>query len=191
MSTRYLLPCSCGRSIPVETTQAGQMVSCACGKTLEVPTLLKLRSLEPVADQHEAAVERSWGGAQGLAIVGGVVTLIGVAGLAFFFLYRPVPPKAVHTEKNIARGIENLTLIQSEGVWEQLRHGLGGSGPVDPAYRAALKTYWISKYATVAEAYEGAMKQYRIRLGVGLVVLALGVAMTTFGLVRARSRTAG
>jgi hypothetical protein len=44
----YLLPCSCGQSVEIETSQAGQQVSCSCGATLQVPSMLQIKSL-PIA----------------------------------------------------------------------------------------------------------------------------------------------
>ena len=46
VSTKYLLPCSCGKSVPVETSQAGQEVVCECGLTLTVPSMLKIKKLQ-------------------------------------------------------------------------------------------------------------------------------------------------
>ncbi|MDR2438082.1 MAG: hypothetical protein LBE12_01770 [Planctomycetaceae bacterium] len=53
MSLKYLLPCSCGRSLEIEISQAGQQVTCSCGQTQRVPSLLKIKSL-PVAEEKEA-----------------------------------------------------------------------------------------------------------------------------------------
>ena len=44
--SKYLLPCSCGRSVTVEASQAGRQVHCDCGISLEVPTMLELARLE-------------------------------------------------------------------------------------------------------------------------------------------------
>jgi hypothetical protein len=183
VSARYLLPCPCGKKIPVDTAQAGQVVSCDCGRRIEVPTLLRLRLLETVDEERQSAAPRRWGVPQGLTIVGAAVMLAAAAGLLVCYLYRPPAPEAVFTQQNVDRGIGNLTLLQAEGVWQQLSFGLAYSRPIDPTYRRALKTYWVSKYATVGEAYRGALKQYRIRMGIGLVVLLVGAALTATGLV--------
>jgi hypothetical protein len=53
VSLKYLLPCSCGRSHEVETSQAGQQIACSCGQMLQVPSLLKIKSL-PVAEEKKA-----------------------------------------------------------------------------------------------------------------------------------------
>ena len=51
---RYLLPCSCGQSIPIDTIQAGQEVRCSCGQEQLAPTLREIRQLpeaEPAMTQ--------------------------------------------------------------------------------------------------------------------------------------------
>jgi hypothetical protein len=40
-----MVPCSCGRSIEVEITQAGTRVHCGCGAQVQVPNLSALRNL--------------------------------------------------------------------------------------------------------------------------------------------------
>ncbi|MDR0611111.1 MAG: hypothetical protein LBG58_13460 [Planctomycetaceae bacterium] len=52
MSQKYLLPCSCGRSLAIETSQAGQTLTCSCGQTQQVPSLLKIKNL-PVAEERK------------------------------------------------------------------------------------------------------------------------------------------
>ena len=61
MPQRHLLTCpDCGKPNPIDTTQAGQTVSCqACGKPLSVPTLRKIREL-PVDAEQEVSVSEGW-----------------------------------------------------------------------------------------------------------------------------------
>ncbi|MBR0225914.1 MAG: hypothetical protein IJL92_07655 [Thermoguttaceae bacterium] len=48
MSLRYRLPCdNCGRVHPVETGQAGGVIFCECGTKVKIPSMLKIRRLEP------------------------------------------------------------------------------------------------------------------------------------------------
>ena len=49
MSQKYLLSCTCGKDVPIETAQAGGNVLCDCGLSLKVPTLLQIKKL-PFAD---------------------------------------------------------------------------------------------------------------------------------------------
>jgi len=190
VSLRYLLPCPCGRKIPVEPAQAGERFSCKCGRSIEVPTLGALRSLETVAEESKKPARgASWGLPQGLVSVGAIVLFGAVAALVFFYLNRPLAPAAVFTEKLVNQDISRLNLLQAENVWQGLREGLNSSSqPLGPDYRQALGTYQIGKYATVGEAYAAATQQYHIRLGMALAVLVLGAAVTMTGLVMAQSR---
>ncbi len=55
MSARYQLTCSrCNRRVPIETSQAGQSLSCECGELLRVPTMLKIKRLPPWNDDGDA-----------------------------------------------------------------------------------------------------------------------------------------
>lgn len=79
MPIQYLLPCSCGRKIPVETRQAGGSISCECGASLEVPRLLEVKKLERAATQGGITKNKPvWGIAQGM-ILSGIVILIVIA----------------------------------------------------------------------------------------------------------------
>ena len=50
----YLLPCTCGKSIPVTKLQAGQEVACDCGQRQVAPTLRAIQNLP----EMEATVSR-------------------------------------------------------------------------------------------------------------------------------------
>jgi hypothetical protein len=86
MSVKYLLPCSCGRTVPVEVRQSGLDVRCECGATLVVPVL---RDLKQLAVQPESSARRPFDGAalwtwrqqyRGIA----VLLLLGGLGIAAF-----------------------------------------------------------------------------------------------------------
>jgi len=50
MPQKYLLPCSCGKDVPIETSQAGGNVLCDCGLSVQVPSLLKIKKLPLVGE---------------------------------------------------------------------------------------------------------------------------------------------
>ena len=82
---KYLLPCTCGESIVVEVSQAGQRIPCKCGKTLEVPTMRAIRELAPAMEENaKAAVKQrpaqTWSQTQGTVF--GIGALLAVAGVA-------------------------------------------------------------------------------------------------------------
>jgi hypothetical protein len=50
---KHLLPCTCGQTVEVEPSQAGQTVACTCGKSLLVPSMLRVKSLPIVPSLYE------------------------------------------------------------------------------------------------------------------------------------------
>ena len=80
MTTKYLLPCSCGQEVPVEAAMAGALIRCACGKELEVPTMQHVRHLK-VAPQEasKGPPASSWGNRQRVALIGVTFLLLGLA----------------------------------------------------------------------------------------------------------------
>ena len=50
---KYLLPCPCGKSVKIETSQAGQTVVCSCGENLLVPSMLKIKALPEAQEKTE------------------------------------------------------------------------------------------------------------------------------------------
>jgi hypothetical protein len=88
---KYLLPCTCGREIPVEATHAGQQIRCQCGVELEVPTLLNLTRLKP-AEPPAAAPRRrrsAWGLRQRVMLVGLAIMAVGALAAGWELLQRP------------------------------------------------------------------------------------------------------
>lgn len=45
MSDQYQLSCDCGKTYPVEISQAGQSIQCECGKSIQIPSMLKMKKL--------------------------------------------------------------------------------------------------------------------------------------------------
>lgn len=93
MRAKYLLPCTCGREIPVEATQAGQPIRCQCGLELEVPTLRNLTRLKP-AEPPAAAPRRArsaWGRRQRVMLAGLAIMAIGALWTGWELLQRPHP----------------------------------------------------------------------------------------------------
>ena len=90
MASQYLLPCDCGARVVVETTQAGEQVSCECGALLEIPAFTRLSQLEPVdtgrgAGQGAAVGERSpWTRTQASLFTIGLLTAV-LAGIGIGF----------------------------------------------------------------------------------------------------------
>jgi len=130
----YLLPCECGRRIPVEATQSGQEVNCPCGRQLEVPTMLKLSTLERAKrTERSRPPSASWGTRQGVFLLGLIITLAGSGFAAYVYLQRPkILP------------ITDLTPRQTWFVWQlEIRPGLNQPPPGEKQFLAARKTYHV------------------------------------------------
>ncbi len=86
----YLLPCSCGRKLTVNTGQAGDSVNCQCGARIEVPTARRLVHLEKAAE----ATEPVWDARSGVIFLGiFMLAAATFAGLTMQ-LFRQSPPSA-------------------------------------------------------------------------------------------------
>lgn len=53
MTEKYLLPCSCGKAVPITVAQAGSKVTCECGTALDVPKMRELCSLKRTGGSDE------------------------------------------------------------------------------------------------------------------------------------------
>jgi hypothetical protein len=122
--SEYLLPCSCGRKVPVSTRHAGQTVRCACGAELEVPTLRGLRELEP-AGAAAAPARGTWENRQRIAFLLAVASLlaIGVAGyLAWRLPPKIEPPQPIEIDQNSSIGMVFM-------AYDDLKRGLDIAPP--------------------------------------------------------------
>lgn len=120
MQTKYLLPCPCGRQIPIETAQAGQTIRCQCGAELEVPRLMQMRSLsraEPEPQQSER--QSGWGVRQRLVLLGALVAIPGFVLATYLFLTRPRP-----AEVPTYAPLDALTFSETWNIWLDLRSGV-------------------------------------------------------------------
>lgn len=178
MKTSYLLPCSCGRKVPVEPRQAGQVVRCSCGASLEVPTLLEMAALEAAEpDPGTRRPPRPWGVRQALALLGAVIFL-GTLVLVVFLLraqpHPPFPDKAEMDPGAVHREARQLTPLQSRRIWQSLRaRGPDGRMPQEEHYR----TDKLGRY------HEDLLR-WRLSMGVVLTIAVAGLALVVIPLLR-------
>jgi hypothetical protein len=146
----YLLPCSCGQSIPVGRAQAGQQVTCACGKELTVPTLRGLRELQPAPPEKARSSPRAWTPLHGVLFASGIVAaVVGViVAIHNVRLYAVVQNYTDDQSQDVieheASHIDIATPEQLLVLWNQERtHGLGTKGtPLWIAAQQSAKIYW-------------------------------------------------
>jgi len=120
MTTRYLLPCTCGNQNPVDAGKAGQAIKCACGAVLEVPTM---RGLGQLARAEEPAAAPTWGMRQGLVFIGLIIAVLGFGYGGY--LYTTLP-EVDYDRLNayIDQEVEQYTVKTSLAVWESLKNGM-------------------------------------------------------------------
>jgi hypothetical protein len=118
---QYLLPCSCGRKLTVDRSQAGLRLPCACGASVEVPTFRGLKELEPVADSRPAAApENPWGPRQGVIFLGVVIAICGAALSGVLWFQRPTFNTPQVNHKALQESMQGLTLEQSFEAWTDI-----------------------------------------------------------------------
>jgi len=150
VNPQFLLPCACGKTIPVEPVQAGNRIHCQCGAELQIPTLLAMRRLERVQDSPNKGTSDKlvWGPKQRLFVVGILISATGLAMATWFYATRPRKP-------DTTRLPPLLTLM----LWESLKTGVGT--PPTPAEQERI--------AILAGHYRWAV--------LGLVVAVIGAAV--------------
>lgn len=127
MSSKFLLTCSCGRQHVVQPSQAGDRVLCECGVQLDVPTLRRLKTLPPAAEEATEKKQAAWGPSQGLMMSGAAILLLALVMTGYLYMKRPAPPELdVQRSALTKEAIQNVTLAQSWEIWLDFRErGLG------------------------------------------------------------------
>ena len=169
VTVKYLVPCACGRKVPVEPRQAGQTVVCACGEALEVPTLLRLAALEqePSAAAAPPPVA-SWGLGQAIALVGLAVLLSALAGAIYLCFQRPSLPTAdAQKIHDVVQKMPPATVYRN---WKLLRDQ--GLNPKDTA---------------IVDAYDEAVLRYRLWWAAVLLAAIAGIVAIVVPLAHARN----
>lgn len=149
MSTRYLLPCSCGLSTPVEIAQAGHSVRCSCGASLEVPTLRGIKNLPP-APLEAVPQGPVWNPGKGILFLGALAILAGLAIEAY------LPTTVPSVDFNRIHAIAfTMNPAQSWEQWQQFQQDRlpGAFTPESEAYRRSetdRRRWWFVGWAGVA-----------------------------------------
>ena len=163
MPQQYLLPCSCGQKIRIESSQAGGQVACGCGRTLAVPTLRGIRRLEVAADAVRTKERPTWSRLHGAAFAGGMfAATLGVVLVALYvFRYAQIGGLTVDRSEeviqNMTAQIDTITPVQALEIWSHdiLEEGLGQ--PQAP--------FWVTAKEKVAEY------SWWIKFGAGMILL--------------------
>lgn len=164
MKTVYLLPCQCGQSVEVRSSQAGLTVSCTCGRELAVPTVGGLRQL-PQKAAPGGEPRAAWGARQGALLA----LLLLAAALALGGLYQvwhppEFPYSGVDRGRTMARA-EAFTLVESFQEWYDLSRGLDDAElPSIRQYRESMTRHrrwsWLIFGAALASTASAAVVYY-------------------------------
>ncbi len=134
---KYQLPCSCGKSIAIEVSQAGQLVHCSCGTQLEVPAMRLIRQLKPAGADVQVRTKpvRRWSvAARVLFTLGLAVAVFGLSRAAYFQLGRSsLDTQEVAWDRTLDSDIAklaNMNLEEAWKNWELVRDS--GIGPYQP-----------------------------------------------------------
>jgi hypothetical protein len=170
---KYLLPCSCGKSVAVEPAQAGQSVRCACGRMLEVPAMRLVRQLTPAA--RDAAGARraapSWPRAQRMLFAAGLALLVGGAATAGYYQWVRMQLQTEEVPWDDVQGacatIERMNISDAWEVWTVMRDvDIGPYAPPIFVHHRRIAVELL-RYVIMGSA----------AAGVGLVLMLLAVAV--------------
>ncbi len=160
MSTKYLLPCSCGEKTAVETSQAGQDIPCRCGKTLRVPTMQGIRRLEPHFDPVDESKARPAGGpALALALLGLLLLAVGAA-----WMYH-----THNTRRPAFYDVDSLSPWGTWLMWQDLRDGV------------QLPEYTESPFVQGERIYRRYMTLGAVVTGLGTIMIAGAAVIAMLG----------
>lgn len=167
MSAKYLLPCVCGQQIVVEPRQAGENITCSCGATVQAPTLMDMKRLEPapveVAPKTPAA---AWGLRHRLLFLGYFLVAAAIVGVVWLYVERPRSRFDTIDPEHIRETAQKLVPSQAWSIWESMKQGLD---------------------RRTDQAYEAAVQRFRIWQGVVAVLALVGVALVITGMMGAKA----
>lgn len=176
MATTYLLPCSCGRKVPVEPRHAGEVVRCSCGASLAAPTMLEMAALEraePEASTRRAA--KPWGVRQSLSLLGAAIFLAALAPVVYLLANQPPPLERGKVELSpaaIRRETHALTPLQTWRVWQSCRvKGPDARTPFEEQF-----------YDEILRRYREGLLRWRLSVGVVVLIGVVGLGLVVIPL---------
>jgi hypothetical protein len=153
---KYLLPCACGRRIPVAAAQAGEQLQCECGQRVEVPALRHLTGLERL-DDSSARPERAWGARQGLIFLGACFAAVGVCGLVVLQLRKPQPIQEPTVNADVAAMSPAEVWMQMDRLERGIKRPLSFEEAVRLRQHKIAMDYWeLWRIAALSVAGAGA-----------------------------------
>lgn len=148
--SRYLLPCSCGKSSSISAAQAGETITCSCGKRLEVPTLRGLRDLERVEPDAATLREagRTWEDRHRVAFVLVVIAVAALGTAGYLAARLPAKPvfisadNAEEAQREAEEKLRNSSGKQVLDLYEELKRGLSAGPPIESTEETRQLMLW-------------------------------------------------
>lgn len=175
MSSQYLLPCSCGKSVCVSASQAGDGVNCTCGKFLLVPSIRELRKLPEAAkdiSKRPARAKTEWSPVQGILFAIGLLMIVIGGGFAIYhgaYAYAASPytvDRSAEETKSWDAGLDRATLTDTIAIW-------------DKATKQGLGDQEIPEWVFASEV----INKLKLQAKKGLVAVAVGIGMIMLSFV--------
>ena len=179
---RYLLPCECGATVPIETRQAGEPVTCPqCAAALTAPAMRSIRKLKPEENETaEKSSDQPWTRQQGLMFAGGVTLAIvaTVVAIGFYLSAKNVPiaasmPDEQHLEQEIDGYHRQIDAAAAADLWSAWRQ---------------IKQFGFGEWTLPVHIEMRKLRDRRmlyVKIAIGCAALGVGLAIGSF-LIRPR-----
>lgn len=146
---KYLLPCSCGKSVTIEVSQAGQQVRCECGQLLDVPPFRAIRTLPPAVPtgRPTAPAKPAWSPVRGVVFAVGMLLFVGgLAAAGYLQLGRSTLRTEAFEWDNLEmamEGIDGMNVEQTWELWQILRdESIGPYSPPSFIMSRFVSDFW-------------------------------------------------
>jgi hypothetical protein len=148
--------------------QAGEIIACeSCGASVEVPPLLKLKTLERIEDPlFSKSPRKEWSAAKAVILLGAVVILVAAAGGILLYMTPPVDRFANLTPEQVKENYLQLPPWDCWLNWNFMKHYGMERHTIEPERKFAQEQ---SQYGVYWAMLEGAA-------GIGLVLILAGGA---------------
>jgi hypothetical protein len=159
--------------VPVARRQAGETVRCVCGESLEVPTLLRLRSLPRAAEPAPAAPPgAAWGLRHRLWLLGTVIFVVAAVPIVVLVICFPSPPQKISPPpEQIREEARAFSATDAWVVWRRLER--------TDVNLLFVRDQFGFKEAQVA--YDELSFKYQLGIAVLALFCALGVTLVVVG----------
>lgn len=178
---KYLLPCSCGQTVDVEPSQAGQTVTCRCGKNLLVPTLMQILQLEE-APQRPAVERIETGNMRRAFFLIGIFVFLAACVFLCWVVVKTQPKPRDVSFKRVQLTYNGMELFQDSTPIPMYEHEILWIKDTDIEAMPPMMMYFY--YTTLKdpnfsinfhENYQGLKDKYHIRLTAAAVLCLLGL----------------